>query len=140
MLTYNPEERITAIDAFANPWIQSKEFQDLNEIKTKELMSNMGKFVVRFLAMLKILQSSVKLQQAAMMFIVSQLMTKKEKDELAQIFMALDKNGDGSLTQQELLEGYNKLYKNQERARSEVKYLMEIADTDNNGTIDYSGT
>jgi len=74
-----------------------------------------------------------------MMFIVSQLMTKKEKDELAQIFLALDKNGDGTLTADELLEGYTKLYGNKERAISEVKYLMESADTDNNGTIDYSG-
>jgi calcium-dependent protein kinase len=73
------------------------------------------------------------------MFIVSQLMTKKEKDELAQIFTALDKNGDGKLTPDELLEGYTKLYGNKERAVSEVKYLMENADADNSGYIDYSG-
>jgi len=75
-----------------------------------------------------------------MMFIVSQLMTKKEKDDLRLIFMALDKNGDGALTQEELLEGYTKLYGNKERAKAEVSYLMENADADNNGTIDYSGT
>ncbi len=75
-----------------------------------------------------------------MMFIVSQLMSKKEKEELSDIFMALDKNGDGSLTSEELLEGYTKLYGNVERARAEVKYIMSNADIDNNGTIDYSGT
>lgn len=73
-----------------------------------------------------------------MMFIVSQLMTKKEKDELSQIFMSLDKNGDGALTHDELLEGYCKLYGNKERAINEVKYLLDVADADNNGVIDYS--
>ncbi len=75
-----------------------------------------------------------------MMFIVSQLMTNKEKDELRQIFVALDSNGDGALTSDELLEGYTKLYGNRERAKAEVSYLLENADADNNGTIDYSGT
>ena len=74
-----------------------------------------------------------------MMFIVSQLMTKKEKEELAEIFTALDKNGDGKLTPDELLEGYTKLYGNKERAEGEVKYLMANADADNSGYIDYSG-
>ena len=66
-------------------------------------------------------------------------MTKKEKDELGNIFTALDKNGDGKLTPDELLEGYTKLYGNKERAVSEVKELMENADADNSGYIDYSG-
>lgn len=73
-----------------------------------------------------------------MMFIVSQLMTSKEKNDLKEIFTTLDKNGDGMLTQEELLEGYTKFYKSEERAKAEVKYLMENADSDNNGTIDYS--
>ena len=72
------------------------------------------------------------------MFIVSQLMTNKEKNNLKDIFTALDKNGDGMLTQEELLEGYKKFYKSEERAKAEVKYLMENADSDNNGTIDYT--
>ncbi len=73
-----------------------------------------------------------------MMFIVSQLMTNKEKENLRAIFMALDKNGDGTLTKEELLEGYAKFYGNRERARAEVESLMAKADVDNNGSIDYS--
>lgn len=65
-------------------------------------------------------------------------MTNKEKNDLKEIFTALDKNGDGMLTQEELLEGYKKLYKSEERAIAEVQNLMEKADADNNGFIDYS--
>ena len=50
----------------------------------------------------------------------------------------MDKNGDGSLTKEELLDGYTKLYGNRERAKNEVDSLMAIADVDNNGLIDYS--
>ena len=73
-----------------------------------------------------------------MMFIVAQLMTNKEKADLRSIFMSLDKNGDGTLTKDELLEGYAKFYKNRERARAEVEYLMANADVDGNGSMDYS--
>lgn len=73
-----------------------------------------------------------------MMFITTQLMSHKEKENLTSIFFALDKDGDGTLTKEELMEGYAKLYKNRERAKCEVESLMAIADVDNNGTIDYS--
>lgn len=74
-----------------------------------------------------------------MMFIVTHLMTNQEKEALKEIFMTLDKNGDGKLTQEELLEGYTTLYKNKDRAIAEVNYLMSTADVDGNGAIDYSG-
>jgi len=74
-----------------------------------------------------------------MMCIVRQLMTSKEKEELTLIFLKLDKNGDGALTAEELIEGYTEFFGNKERALAEVKFLMENADADKNGTIDYSG-
>jgi Ca2+-binding EF-hand superfamily protein len=33
-------------------------------------------------------------------------MTKKEKDELSQMFKLLDKNGDGKLSKEEVRNGY----------------------------------
>lgn len=66
-------------------------------------------------------------------------MSNQEKTALREIFLALDKNGDGTLTQEELLEGYTKMYGNKDRAIAEVNYMMVNADIDNNGTIDYSG-
>jgi len=66
-------------------------------------------------------------------------MSNQEKADLKKIFLALDINGDGTLTQEELLEGYTKMYGNRERAIAEVNYMMVNADIDKNGTIDYSG-
>lgn len=73
-----------------------------------------------------------------MLFIASQLMSRKEKERLTSIFMALDKNGDGCLTREELMEGYMNMYKDEERAMKEVESLMAIGDVDKNGLIDYS--
>lgn len=49
-------------------------------------------------------------------------------------FKALDRNGDGSLNLEELRQGLNDV-KNGE----EILALMQAADTDKSGTINYTG-
>ncbi len=53
---------------------------------------------------------------------------------LKETFIALDKNGDGSLTLEELRHGLSD-FKNSE----EIMELMKAADTDKSGTINYTG-
>ena len=73
------------------------------------------------------------------MYIVTQLLSKKEKDELQQTFAALDKNADGKLSRDELIEGYTTIYGDKEQATREVEAIMEKADVDHNGYIEYTG-
>ena len=73
------------------------------------------------------------------MYIVSQLLSKQERDILQQTFMALDKNADGKLSKGELIEGYTTIYGNAERAKKEVDIIMDQVDSDHNEFIDYSG-
>lgn len=73
------------------------------------------------------------------MYIVTQLMTKTEKDQLQKTFMALDKNADGKLSREELIQGYTEMYGNKEQAIREVNLIMDNVDVDHNGYIDYSG-
>ncbi len=72
------------------------------------------------------------------MYIVNQLASKEEKNELLKTFQALDKNGDGVLSRQELLEGYKKTMGVNE-ATEQVNAIMIEVDKNNSGTIDYSG-
>jgi calcium-dependent protein kinase len=72
------------------------------------------------------------------MYIATQLVSKKEKEELQQTFMALDKNADGKLSREELIEGYTKIYANEEKAMTEVENIMKNVDVDRNGYIEYS--
>lgn len=72
------------------------------------------------------------------MYIVTQLVGKKEKAELQQTFTALDKNADGKLSKEELIEGYTTIYGDPKLAAKEVDQIMANVDVDHNGFIDYS--
>lgn len=67
-------------------------------------------------------------------------MSKKEHDKLRAAFTALDKNADGKLSREELLNGYMELYGDKQRAEEEVTIIMNNVDVDRSGFIDYSGS
>lgn len=56
--------------------------------------------------------------------------------ELQRAFKALDKNSDGKLSREELIEGYRTTLG--DSAEEEVEKIMKIADADGSGEIDYS--
>ena len=73
------------------------------------------------------------------MYIVTQLMSKKDKQKLQETFKALDLNADGKLSRDELIQGYKLKYQDEELAVKEVDTIMKNIDVDHNGFIDYSG-
>jgi len=81
--------------------------------------------------------SGVTLKVATYAFIASQLMTKQERENLAKIFNAFDKNGDGKLSMEELREGYLEHY-GKVLSNQEVEQMFRSVDTDNSGFIDYT--
>eukprot|EP00344_Euplotes_crassus_P011841 CAMPEP_0197009586 /NCGR_PEP_ID=MMETSP1380-20130617/50755_1 /TAXON_ID=5936 /ORGANISM="Euplotes crassus, Strain CT5" /LENGTH=174 /DNA_ID=CAMNT_0042430947 /DNA_START=125 /DNA_END=646 /DNA_ORIENTATION=- len=85
---------------------------------------------------LKTFKAEQKLQQAAITFIVSQLATSDEIHELQIAFKALDQNMDAKLSLQELRDGYKKYFP--EITDTEIDRIIEIADADGSGEIDYS--
>ena len=80
------------------------------------------------------------MQQAAITFIVCQMSSKKEQEELYTTFKAMDKNGDGTITKEELIEGYRTIFPqlDDEAINQEAAKVFDAADTDGSGTIDYS--
>jgi calcium-dependent protein kinase len=57
--------------------------------------------------------------------------------ELNATFQKFDKNGDGKLSREELLEGYTEIV-GPDAASEETENIMRNVDTDGNGYIDYS--
>ena len=47
-----------------------------------------------------------KLKQAILSFIATQVVSQADKDDLQKAFKALDKDSDGKLTREELIEGF----------------------------------
>lgn len=95
MLEYNPSERVSAEKAIADPWITK-------QIGSEEVDKPLA---IKALSNLKTFRVDQKLQEATWVFLVNYLATKEEKKELLKTFQALDKNGDGQLNREELING-----------------------------------
>jgi Ca2+-binding protein (EF-Hand superfamily) len=78
-----------------------------------------------------------KFQHAVLTFIASQFINREESKQLADTFRNIDKNGDGKLSKDELLEAYNLTMKREE-AVEEVEKIMRQVDVDGSGFIDYT--
>lgn len=125
LLTYDPDDRISAEEALQHPWIQGMK-DEVDDVVANNALGN-----------LKMFRSSQKLKVAAASYIGSQLISKSEKEKLGQIFKALDKNGDGKLSKEEIMDGYETHF-GKLLNEDEVDELFESVDTDRSGFIDYS--
>lgn len=72
-----------------------------------------------------------------MVLLVNMLTSEEEKAELLKTFQALDLNGDGQLSREELVKGFTEVLK-VENPELEVDTIMAQIDKNNNGTLDYS--
>jgi len=72
------------------------------------------------------------MKQAAITFIATQV-SSQDIQHLKRVFESIDKNGDGNITLKELKDGLKDV-KNKE----ELMAIMEGADTDGSGTINYT--
>jgi calcium-dependent protein kinase len=99
MLTLDPAERISCQEALNHPWMRQKVHVELSPIHMNEAMNNLKSFTAK-----------THLQEAAITYIVSQMSTTDHND-LMLTFKRFDKNGNGTISKEELLEGYRELYK-----------------------------
>lgn len=128
MLTYNPEQRITAYDALNDEWITKySKLTATNDAGQKLSLKNLQGFKVRN-----------QLQQAVMAYIANHLQSQENMNKLKQAFQEFDANGDGVLERSELLAGYMKLGKKRTEAEKIVDDILEKIDINKSGTIEFS--
>ncbi|CAD8118042.1 unnamed protein product [Paramecium sonneborni] len=125
MLLYDPTLRISASDALNHDWIQNN--------KSK------GQINIQTLNKLKDFDSKNKLKYAILQFITVQVVTTQEKDDLLKIFQDIDKNGDGTVSKDELFQAYLKIYKGDKlAAETVVEELFPQLDANCSGKVDFS--
>eukprot|EP01022_Parablepharisma_sp_SALTPOND_P021128 TRINITY_DN405_c0_g1_i1.p1 TRINITY_DN405_c0_g1~~TRINITY_DN405_c0_g1_i1.p1 ORF type:complete len:381 (-),score=53.11 TRINITY_DN405_c0_g1_i1:1145-2287(-) len=125
MMLYDPSQRYSALEALNHPWIQGKCKEKLNVDEAKILLNDLRSFSAQH-----------KLQQAVLTYIVSQLITNKEKELFQSVFMSLDKDKDGKLGKEELIQGYKEIFGEGYPVEEEIEKIMEHIDIDGNGYID----
>lgn len=70
-------------------------------------------------------------------FFTKNLLTKQEVDALTEQFNDIDKNGNGTLSHDEIMDAYRNI-KGIDFDEDEVRELIARVDADNSGEIDYS--
>mmetsp|Transcript_16048 Transcript_16048/g.17955 ORF Transcript_16048/g.17955 Transcript_16048/m.17955 type:complete len:502 (-) Transcript_16048:65-1570(-) len=126
LLTYDPEERISASEALHHPWIE--------KYVHAEAMPDINSVVV---PQLKAFRNNAVLQKATLTYIASQLVSVGETENLKKTFQQLDADQNGVLTLDEVTKGYLEMYGNGITVE-EIKTMFEDVDTDKSGTIDYT--
>lgn len=129
MLTYDMKKRITASAALRNPWITKYAYKE--SITDKDLLLSLNN--------LKNFRIQTLFQAAVLSYITSQQMSKEEETRIREIFDSFDKDGNGELTKEELINVLRYMHGDNKKIYKEADEIFKNIDLDHNGTIEYNG-
>ena len=125
MLNKDPATRFSFTESLNHPWLQA------NSKCTKS-----GP-ILQALRNLKIFKAKTSLKQTILAYISTHIDTNEEAKTLRDAFLSVDVNGDGLLSQEELVTAYSKIMSRDEAVFVTEKVLKDV-DFDHNGFVDYS--
>ncbi|KAB5560414.1 hypothetical protein DKX38_005371 [Salix brachista] len=120
MLTQDPKKRITSAQVLEHPWIKDGGAD-------KPIDSAVLTRMKQFRAMNKLMKLALK--------VIAENLSEEEIKGLKVMFTNMDTDKSGTITYEELKTGFAQL--GSKLSEAEVKNLMEAADVDGNGSIDY---
>ncbi|KAG4923925.1 hypothetical protein AAZX31_18G093600 [Glycine max] len=121
MLIQDPKKRITSAQVLEHPWIKDGNASD------RPIDSAVLSRMKQFRAMNKLKKLALK--------VIAENMSAEEIQGLKAMFTNMDTDKSGAITYEELKAGLHRL--GSKLTEAEVKQLMEAADVDGNGSIDY---
>lgn len=128
MLSLDVTRRINAVEALMHTWLTNASKAHINTTTAKNLFQNLKSF-----------RAERRLQKATMGYIISQLSTKDDREEMLELFKSLDKDSSGTLSKSELVEGFHLIFGNEfEDIDGEVEKIISQVDANHSGEIDYS--
>ncbi|WCJ34149.1 Calcium-dependent protein kinase family protein [Euphorbia peplus] len=122
MLVRDPKRRIKAHEVLCHPWVQED-----GVAPDKPLDSAVLSRLKQFSAMNKLQKMTLR--------VIAENLSEEEIAGLREMFKMIDTDGSGQITFEELKVGLRKFGANLNE--SEIYDLMQAADIDNSGTIDY---
>ena len=128
MMNTNSHARLSARQALAHPWLQNATRAHINPEYANPLLRNLQNF-----------RAKQKLKKATLNFISSQLTTREEREEMTELFSSLDTDHNGTLSREELKEGFFRLFNHEiEDIDGEIDRIMKEVDINKSGEIDYT--
>jgi len=124
MLKLNPSQRYTCDQALNSPWI--KQFKTKTEVKGFEHKRIVDQF--------RVFRNTSRMKKIALTVIATQL-SNLEVENLRSTFAAMDANGDGSLTFDELRSAMSEC---NVAMPDDLEKVMKSIDSDRSGVIDYT--
>ncbi|GLT90824.1 hypothetical protein SLE2022_087410 [Rubroshorea leprosula] len=122
MLKANPKERLSAVDVLNHSWMRED-----GDASDKPLDIAVLTRMKQFSAMNKLKKVALK--------VIAENLSEEEIMGLKEMFKSMDTDNSGTVTLEELKAGFPKL--GTKLSESEVRQLLDAADVDGNGTIDY---
>ena len=123
MLEKRPENRFSIEDVYNDPWLQDR---GNNRVPDKEIQAETLKSLSTF-------RVEGRLQKAVYIYIVTQFLENKHFEELKHVFLSVDKNGDGFLSEEEIIKATEEF-----NFHFNMKDILVHCDHDKNGFINYS--
>ena len=125
LMTFDYRKRPSAQESLKHPWFNTQSEINNNEV-SKEALINIKNF-----------RATKKLQQAANAYMINHLISKKDKNDLFELFRQIDTNKDGVLSREEIEEGFEKVFGEIESI-STIDQVINAMDADKSGNIDYN--
>ena len=128
LLIYEPEKRLTALDALKHPWFKVSNsnilYNNLSKEEVLKCIENLLKYNI-----------NSKFEELVLAYIVHNMPRPKEAKSAIKIFKLANKNEDGKLLRNELKETLLNFVS--EEFLSNYDEIFSLLDGDNNGYIDY---
>ncbi|CAN6719507.1 unnamed protein product [Malus baccata var. baccata] len=122
MLVRDPKKRLTAHEVLCHPWVQID-----GAAPDKPLDSAVLTRLKQFSAMNKLKKIAIR--------VIAESLSEEEIAGLKEMFRMIDADNSGHITLEELKNGLERV--GADLKDSEISWLMQAADVDNSGTIDY---
>jgi calcium-dependent protein kinase len=127
LLTYDPQQRITAKEALSSTWVRQSEQISVPSAELRASLQRLEKF-----------HTQMHFQKAVLTYFATQSLHPIEEARLRRLFDIFDEDKDGTISMPELVNGYYKVYHDMTRAKLEAKKIMHRVDLNKNGSIDYT--
>ncbi|KAK6123274.1 hypothetical protein DH2020_042981 [Rehmannia glutinosa] len=161
MLEPDPKKRLTAQQVLDHPWIQNakkasnvplgdivrarlKQFSVMNRFKKRALRGKRLALIlilVILVAYAKFSSNRNNLREKGLLLlrvrtkVIAEHLSVEEVEVIRDMFALMDTDNDGKVTYEELKAGLRRV--GSQLAEPEIKLLMDVADVDGNGVLDY---